>query len=170
MNRILAYNQYRTRQKNFQVIPTEVANNDHKFRDEILDPEKPHFMVKVKYNTGVIGGWDTGTIADSRPQESINKDAKIQLRLQLDQEERMDRMLNITHGEKKPWVENIPCVDRRHMMGRGAYPFLEKGMFDEDQLNQVNMGGADLDDKAQFKLFFRTLGTRDRKDIELGRE
>ena len=170
MNRILAYNQYRTRQENFQVIDTEIANNDHKFRDEVLDPEKPLFTVKVQQNTGCIEGWESGTIADSRPQESIEKDAKIQAKLQIDQEEQMNKMLNITDPEKRPWIENIPTVDRRHMTGGGAYPFLEKGMFDEDQLNQVNMGGADLDDKAQFKLFFRTLGTRDRKDLEVERE
>jgi hypothetical protein len=143
MNRILAYNQYRTRQETFQVIPTEVANNDHKFREELLDPEKPLFTVKVKHNTGIIGGWESGTIADSRPQESIDKDAKIQARLQIDQDQRMNRMLNITDAQKTPWIENIPTVDRRHMTGGGPYPFLEKGMFDEDQLNQVNMGGVD---------------------------
>ena len=171
MNQILAYTQYKTRQENFQVINTEVARNDHKFREEILDPEKPLFVSRVNKQTGGFGGQESGSIADARPQESINKDARVAARLKFEEEERMNRMLNITTADEKPWVENIPTVDRRQMVGgKGAFPLLEKGMFDEDQLNQVNMGGAVMDDKPDFKLFFRTLGCQDRENLEVAQE
>ena len=180
MKQRLARNQYIAREKNFQVIDEYIPPSQHKFREMIVDDTKALFQVKfhktlstkktfqtriksdIGYQTCQFSG-----ISDNKPEEAI-KNLKIQeeRKQKLDEIE-MDRQQDIPEKTLNYWKKYLPLHDTLHMMGDGtAFPFLEKGKFDEDLLNQVNVDSINLEDKEPFHLFFRTLGTKDRCDLD----
>ena len=156
VNRKLAYQQHREKKIN-ALEPADTYQTDkvHKFREEVISQSKPHFMNRIHSESGLLPMFSA--INEPMPREAMEKMKREQIKAKL---------LDDDPEKKQLFHTKFHLADRLHMLGENkAFPFLEKGMFDEDILNQVDMGHADLSNKDSFKVFFRTKYCKDRADL-----
>lgn len=159
INQKLSLNQFKERKIN-ALEPGDIykSNKLHQFREEVLDYTKPVFLSRIKSEAGLKPSFSG--INEPMPKEILDKLKKAEMKAKLLEQDKDETV------QKPIFQSKFAIADKLHMIGDyRAFPFLEKGMFDEDVLNQVDIGNVDQSNKEQFKLFHRTLYCKDRTEL-----
>ncbi|CAD8055862.1 unnamed protein product [Paramecium sonneborni] len=132
----------------------------HKFRDEILDKNKPFFKTRIKPDSLINP--HLMSEHDQRPQFAIEEDLKKQFKDEQKQQQLIDDYMG-NFKQSKQWTKYFPSTDLNHNFVDHKRPnFLEKGNYQEPGLILLQFLREGASAKDNFQLFHRQLRAKDK--------